>query len=87
MFLRERFKGVLDHEPEELPRYAYGSTMLSHNTPSQTVRLLNPKIIPSHRDWVTTWLVRRFIDRAIDSNDLLGTGSFLYICLAALLEL
>jgi len=34
-----------------------------------------------------TWLVQRFITSGIGSNDFYGKGNFLYVCLAALIEL
>ena len=40
-----------------------------------------------HPYYENTWLVQRFITSGIGSDDAFGKGNFLYVCLAALVEL
>ncbi|CAN9171821.1 unnamed protein product [Alternaria alternata] len=79
MFLR-------DNSPEYLPRDSLGFTMFSSKRPSQM------RERPSHDSnhyprHDKKSLVERYIHEAVQSKNKFGPGNFLYVCLAALLEL
>ncbi|CAN9404564.1 unnamed protein product [Alternaria alternata] len=80
IFLRE------DEGFEFPPRNSLGSTMFSSKRPSQ-MRERHNRDSTHHPRHYHKSLVEQYIDEAVESNNQFGPGNFLYVCLAALLEL
>jgi hypothetical protein len=92
MFLNQRSPSydLDDYKRDFIPilsKYSHGSTMFSHKTPSQIRNVSFPEINPLECHSFAPWLVRRFITEAIDSKNTFGPSTFLYFCLASVLEL
>ncbi|RYO65534.1 hypothetical protein AA0116_g2903 [Alternaria tenuissima] len=84
IFLRE------DSGFEVPPPNSLGSTMFSSKRPSQMRERYNQNVYQNsdvHPQYYRKSLVERYITEAIESKTQFGPGNFLYVCLAALLEL
>ena len=68
------------------PRNSLGATMFSSKRPSQVRERLNRDSY-HHPRYYRKSLVERYITEVTESNNQYGPGNFVYVCLAALLEL
>ena len=79
--------GSLLGDPNSDPRISTSSVMYPSKGPSNIPEAIDNAANRPDSTHENTWLVQRFITSGIGSNDFFGKGNFLYVCLAALIEL